>query len=115
MRWLIDEMLPPAIATELEALGHDAVSVREAELVETADEVIYGVAVDAQRVVVTENFADFARLVETRAANDERCVPVVFVRKRSFPRGRGLARHLAGHLHKWAVDNPDPYPGLHWP
>ena len=108
-------MLPPATASDLNALGHDAVNVRDVGLVETDDEVIYGMAVDARRVIVTENFADFARLVETRAANEEPCVRVVFVRKRSFPRERGLARHLASHLHKWALDNPDPYRGLHWP
>jgi hypothetical protein len=37
------------------------------------------------------------------------------VRKRNFPRGGGLARHLAAHLHKWAMDDEDPYPGVHWP
>lgn len=115
MRWLIDEMLPQATATELGALGHDAVSVIDAGLTETGDVVIYQQAVDEHRVVVTENFADFSRIVEARFGRGEPCVPVVFVRKRSFPRGGALAHHLARHLDRWSADNPDPYPGPHWP
>lgn len=115
MRWLIDEMLAPAVASELRDLDHDAVSVIDAGLIATDDAEIYGVAVDQERVVVTENFADFATIVEQRLARDEPCVPVVFVRKRDFARGGGLARHLARHLDRWATDNPHPYHGLHWP
>lgn len=115
MRWLIDEMLPPATATELVALGHDAVSVFALDLTETADDVIYQAAVDAGRIVVTENFADFAKLTEARVGAGETTVPVVFVRKRDFPRRGALAVHLARHLHRWATENPDPYPGVHWP
>ena len=115
MKWLIDEMLPAATAEELNALGHDAVSVHDAALTETPDDVVYAVAVEQERVLVTENFADFARLLELRVASGEPCVPVVFVRKRNFPRGGGLARHLAAHLHKWAMDDEDPYPGVHRP
>ena len=115
MRWLIDEMLPPETATELSALGHDAISVAEANLTATADEIIYRTAIDESRIMVTENFVDFAKLLEARRARDEPCVPVVFVRKRDFPRGGGLAAHLARHLDQWAAENPDPYPGAHWP
>jgi predicted nuclease of predicted toxin-antitoxin system len=115
VRWLIDEMLPPTTATELLALGHDASGARELNLAETADELILDVAVAELRVLVTENFSDFARLVEQRHARELPCVPVVFVRKRDFPRRGALASHLARHLHRWAEANPDPYPGVHWP
>lgn len=108
-------MLPPATATELCALGHDALSVMGADLTETADEVVYGAAIEQDRTMVTENFADFAVIVEARLAREEPCVPVVFVRKRDFPRGGGLAAHLARHLDRWAKANPTPYTGLHWP
>jgi hypothetical protein len=115
VRWLVDEMLPPTTATELNALGHDAISVRDAELNETADAVIYQAAVDQARVVVTENSADFAAIVEQRVACDDVCVPVLFVRRRNFARGGGLASDLARYLDAWASDNSDPYPGIHWP
>jgi predicted nuclease of predicted toxin-antitoxin system len=115
VRWLVDEMLPPSTATELVALGHDAVGARAAGLGEAPDEQVYDLAVREGRVVVTENFADYARLVEARVAAEQPCVPVVFVRKRNHPRGGGLGKHLAARLDAWAADNPDPYPGLHWP
>ncbi|MGH9185113.1 MAG: hypothetical protein ACRD0U_04750, partial [Acidimicrobiales bacterium] len=74
----------------------------------------YRVAVDQQRAVVTENFGDFAILVDQRLGRDAPSVPVVFVRKRDFPREGALASHLARHLNDWAEQNPEPY-RPHWP
>jgi hypothetical protein len=99
----------------LNARGHDAVSIAGPVLAASSDEFVYRLAVDEQRVVVTENFADFAKITEQRMASDEPCIPVVFVRKRDLPRGGGLAAHLAEHLDRWAAKNPEPYPGPHWP
>ena len=65
--------------------------------------------------MVTENFADPSVIVTQRLARDELCVPLVFVRKKDYPRGGALAAHLARHLHRWALDHPEPYPGPHWP
>ena len=115
MKWLIDEMLPPAIAAGLRALGHDAVSVYDAGLTEIADAVIFATAVAEGRVVVTENFADFAALLERAVSSDQPTVPVVFVRKSDFCKGSGLARHVVEHLDRWSEANPDPYLGPHWP
>lgn len=114
MKWLIDEMLPPATVGELDALGHDALSAAAAGLAGTDDDALYAEAVAQGRIVVTENASDFAALVARRLANEQQCVPVVMVRKADHRRG-GLAHHLARHLHRWAADNPDPYPGPHWP
>lgn len=108
-------MLPPATAVELNDLGHEALSVVEVGLAETDDAVVCAGAVERDCVMVTENFADFAALVGQRLANEEACVAVVFVRKRDYPRGGALPAHLARRLHQWASENPDPYPGLHWP
>jgi len=115
VKWLLDEMLPPDAAVELQRLGHDACSVRDVGLGGASDDIVYDYAVSEQRAVVTENFGDFARLVEQRQARDEPSVPVVFVRKRDLRRGGALAGHLARHLHDWAMSNPEPYPGVHWP
>ena len=114
MRWLVDEMLPPATAERLNQLGHDAVSVHDVGLAGADDDDVFGYAVANQRVVVTENFADYAVILEQRQSRDEPCVPVVFVRKSAFPRG-ALAAHLAEHLDAWATQNADPYMGAHWP
>ena len=115
MRWLLDEMLLPATADELNALGHDAIGVAASGLAETDDATIYAAAVDQGGTMVTENFADFGVIVTQRLAGEEPCVPLVFVRKNDFPRGSALASHLARHLHRRATDNTDPYPGPHWP
>ena len=65
--------------------------------------------------MVTENFADYGALITERLAAEEPYVPLVLVRKHDYPRGGALASHLAHRLHQWATDNPDPYPGPHWP
>ncbi|MDZ7734264.1 MAG: DUF5615 family PIN-like protein [Acidimicrobiia bacterium] len=115
MRWLLDEMLPRDAAEELVRLGHDAVSVVDVGLAGADDEAVFDLAVAQQRVVVTENFADYATLLEQRQRHDEPCVPVVFVRKTAFPTRGALPSQLATHLHRWAEENPEPYEGFHWP
>ena len=115
MRWLLDEMLPRTLAQRLTELDHDAVSVHGVEMAGAPDEDVFEFAVVQDRLIVTENFADFVRLLEVRQSSNAPCVPVVFVRKSNSPRGGGLATHLAKHLDKWARDHRDPYVGAHWP
>ncbi len=115
MKWLVGEMFPATVAQALRDKGHDAVAVFELEMQGAPDDEVFERAVKENRVVVTENFADFAALVEGRQADDDPCAAVVFVRKSSFPAGGSLPVHLAEHLDQWAEANPDPYEGLHWP
>jgi len=111
----LDEILPRAVAQRLNDLGHDALSAHDAELAGAGDDDVFEFAVVQDRVIVTENFADFVRLLEVRRSSDAPCVPVVFVRKSNSPKGGGLAMHLAKHLDKWAHGHQDPYIGAHWP
>lgn len=115
MRWLIDEMLPPATAAELIRRGHDAVHVNDLGLAGHGDPVVFDAAAADRRIVVTENFADYATLLEQRLRKDQPCVPVVFVRKADLPRRGALAAHLADRLDAWATAHPEPYLGAHWP
>jgi predicted nuclease of predicted toxin-antitoxin system len=115
VKWLLDEMLPPEAAEELNRRGHDAVSVAGLGLAGQPDLVVFDTAVAHNRVVVTENVGDYAILLDQRLRGNEPAVPVVFVRKADLP-GRGaLPVHLAERLHTWADANPDPYVGPHWP
>jgi len=115
VRWLIDEMLPPATASELQRRGHDALSVADLGLIGQPDPAVFDCAVTQQRIIVTENFRDYAVLLEQRLRNNEPCVSVIFVRKADLsPRG-ALPARLAARLHAWAEANPDPYLGPHWP
>ena len=66
MRWLLDEMLPRTLAQRLTKLDHDALSVHDLELVGASDNDVFDFAVLQERLIVTENFADFARLLDER-------------------------------------------------
>ncbi len=111
----MDEMLPRALAEQLNRRGHDSVSVFDVDLAGAGDNEVFDRAVDEERVIVTENFGDYSLLLEARLRSEEPRVPVVFVRKARFPTSGALAVHLAEHLHRWAVANPHPYIGPHRP
>jgi predicted nuclease of predicted toxin-antitoxin system len=114
VRWLLDEMLPPLAAAELVSKGHDAVSVIDLGMAGVEDTDIFDRAVLENRVLVTENFGDFAMLVAQRLSREERCVPVVFVRRENLPKRGALAVQLALLLDRWATVNREPYVGIHW-
>lgn len=115
MRFLVDEMFGPDVASRLGALGHDAVHVRDLGLGGAPDEDVLARAVAEERVVVTENAADFVALLERRTAMGMPLTPVVVALKRHLPRSAGaLAPALAEKLARWADDRPDPYRHAHW-
>lgn len=108
-------MLPPATADELDRLGHDAVSVLRIEMGAADDGTAFEHSVTERRVVVTENFADFAALLTDRQNRGEPSTPVVFVRRDSLPSRGALASRVARKLDDWARANPEPFVGLYWP
>lgn len=99
-------MLPRAVAEQLNGRGHDAVSVYDIDLAGADDTDVFSRAMAEDRVVVTENFADYSLLLSHRLRTDEPCVPVVFVHKPDFPPGGALGVHLADHLHAWQLRTP---------
>jgi predicted nuclease of predicted toxin-antitoxin system len=115
VRWLLDAVLPPATADELYRLGHDAVSVLRMEIGAADDATVFERAVTDNRVIVTENFADFAALLADRQNRGQPSTPVVFVRREHLPRRGAPAGHLARKLDEWARANPDPFVGVYWP
>jgi predicted nuclease of predicted toxin-antitoxin system len=114
MKWLLDEMLPRATCQWLGKRGHDALSVHDAGLAGQEDDRVFDFAVRERRIIVTENFSDYAILLEERIRRETGCVPVVFIRKSDLPRRGALATHLGRRLHDWASKNPSPYVGPHW-
>ena len=115
MRWLFDEMSPEACTQRLSALGHDAISVREIGLRGCSDAEVLSVAIDQDRILVTENFGDFSVLLEQSLSRDDPCIPIVFVHRTHFPRPGAMPGKVASLLHTWAGNNPVPYVGPHWP
>jgi predicted nuclease of predicted toxin-antitoxin system len=90
VRLLLDEMFPPTVAEQLRARGHDAVSVHDTtvRLKGLSDPELFEAAMALDRVMVTENAADFWRL-ETEALADHRPTPrFIFTTNRQFPRGK---------------------------
>ncbi|MGH8998142.1 MAG: DUF5615 family PIN-like protein [Acidimicrobiia bacterium] len=104
MRFLIDEMFPPAVCERLAAAGHD-VHVRDRGVDARPDPEVAAVARTERRALVTENVKDFAR---------ERDLVVVCVLKSRLA-SKAMAEHLAVLVSRWADANPQPYVGLHWP
>ncbi len=104
MKFLVDGMLPPAVADLLNASGHDAVTPADLGAHSLPDDVLVRLATAEARVIVTENASDFARVATC---------PVLFVRKSWWPTG-ALAEGLARSLDRWATAHPDPGPWPHW-
>lgn len=87
MRFLLDEMFPPAAARLLrDRHDHDAVHVTEVGLGATGDRDVADWARAQDRAIVTENVIDFA---------EERDVVLVFVHKRGLPSGGAQAAAMA--------------------
>lgn len=104
-RLVLDEMYPPAAAEPLRERGIDALAVKEsAELSGLGDRELLAFAAADQRVLVTENVADFAVLART-----EEHVGIVFCHPRRFPRDRDHIPRLVTALEALSKSAP---PGL---
>jgi hypothetical protein len=104
VRFLIDAMFPPQVAEWLNAAGHDAVTPAQLGADNLPDEVLIQLATAEQRVIVTENAADFAHVTT--------CV-VLFLLKSWWP-VKALGPRLAEALDRWAAAHPDPGAWPHW-
>lgn len=99
--------VPPQAARLLrKELGHDALHVGERGLRGTDDREVAAYGRSEQRAVVTENVADFAT---------EANLVLVCVLKVRLPIWGAQASVLAQLLDRWALANPEPYVGHHWP
>lgn len=115
MKFLVDEMFGPDVVDRLRSAGHDAVGVRDLGLASKDDAAVLARAVRDDRVLVTENAADFVPLLDERAGAGEALTPVLVALKRHLPRGAGaMSNALASRLDKWSTANPEPYLHVHW-
>ena len=106
-RFLLDEMFPAQAAALLrEDHDHDALHVTEVGLGGVDDAAVAAAARSERWVVVTENVADFAA---------EHDLVLVFILKERLPSDSAQAAALADVLQRWALANPQPYVGPHWP
>ena len=105
-----EELLEQALVHSFEQAGDERFG---AEVGSGGAVEILAAAIDATRVIVTENIGDFARLLDGRALRGEPATPVVFVR-RGRASGGTVAGRLARALDAWARTNPEPWVGPHW-
>lgn len=61
--FFIDECVSPTLAHHLNELGHDAVHPRDRSRLREPDHVVFARALEEDRIIVTENEADFRRLL----------------------------------------------------
>jgi predicted nuclease of predicted toxin-antitoxin system len=90
LRLLLDEMYAPAVAAELRARGHDAISPHDAgqrHLVGASDADVLAAARHEGRVLVTENVRDFRPLESALLAEGSHHAGLVYTSNRQFPRG----------------------------
>ena len=104
MRFLIDAMLPPDICTMLRERGHDAVTPTDLGAHNLPDDTLIEHAGAEDRVIVTENAADFAPTTS--------CA-VLLIRKAWWP-SKCMATPLADSVDRWASDHPEPGHWAHW-
>ena len=109
MRLLLDEMYPRRLAEQLRTEGHDAVAVVELpDLVGREDAEVARWAGENDRVLVTENAADFASMDIVEHAG------LLLVPARRWPRTSSGQPRLLTALRAWLqaqVDRKDSDPG----
>jgi predicted nuclease of predicted toxin-antitoxin system len=95
---LLDEMFSPVIAERLRARGVDCVAVAGDVLASQDDPVIADAALDAARVLVTNNVVDFEQLRRQRAASGDPMPLLVYTSDATFPRDRQFIGRLVDAL-----------------
>ncbi|HTU75676.1 MAG TPA: DUF5615 family PIN-like protein [Trebonia sp.] len=101
---LLDEMFSPAIAADLEARGVDARAVAADPLLRALSDLeIFEAALLENRVIVTNNVADFESLRRSREAFGGGVPGLIYTSDLRFPRARGFLSRLAAALEAAAV------------
>jgi len=116
VRLVVDEMYSPAVAEQLRARGHDAVAVGEvAGLAGASDAALLDWSRGNQRVLVTENAADFLPLHAAALQSGEPHAGIVFTSNSAFPRGRASTLGaLVKALDKLMRDAPNVEGDVRW-
>jgi predicted nuclease of predicted toxin-antitoxin system len=112
LRFLLDEMYPPAVAEALRVRGHDAVGVVErAELRSMSDSDVFATAQRERRAVVTENVPDFVPIANDHDARGASHYGLVLVHPGNYPRGnRRTIGAMVTALDALASRHPDDDP-----
>ena len=89
MKLLLDELYAKQIAEDLREHGHDVVSAKERpDLEGVKDEELFSLMPAEQRAILTENWADYDRLMRVAADAGRTHYGVLFTTGRQLPRSR---------------------------
>jgi hypothetical protein len=87
VKLLLDELYSKQIAEQLRTSGHDVISVKErVDLEGLLDEQLFRLMPGEQRAILTENWADYDRLIRQSDAEGRTHYGVVFSSRRQLPR-----------------------------
>ena len=112
MRLLLDEMIGPRVAEALRQAGLDVVGVVErTDLRSLLDEAVLEFARRDDRIVVTRNISDFARLDHQWQAAGRQHRGLVMVGESGFPPSRNLVGAVVAALARAAEQGQLPGPG----
>lgn len=117
MRLLLDVHHSRFAADRLRQEGYDVLAAADdVRLAMLADEDLLHFAVAEQRALVTEDVADFNRIVRMWAATGEHHAGVVFTSPRRFHRGRtSYPEDLVAALRRFLADPPaEDRDWVHW-
>ena len=96
---LLDEMFSPAMAADLEARGVDARAVAADPVLRVLSDLeVFEAALRENRVVVTNNVADFESLRRAWEAAGREVPGLIYTSDVSFPRARAYFTRLAAAL-----------------
>jgi predicted nuclease of predicted toxin-antitoxin system len=86
LKLLLDEMYSPVLARDLRAAGVDVNTVAELGLAGSSDAEVFSASLAQDRVVLTENIADFARIFAEHLAAGHRHPGVLIALSSRFSR-----------------------------
>jgi hypothetical protein len=113
VRLLLDEHLSPIVARSLRDRGHDVIAVAErTDLRGAEDEAILLAAAAEDRVVVTADTEDFARLGASRLRDRHWHAGIILAPPGTFPRSRDGSGLLIRALDALLADRPDADPAI---
>lgn len=108
MRLLLDEHFSPEIARQLRSRDHDVISVKERDdLAGLPDAELLSSMASERRAIVTEDWADFSRLMAEAAATGAHHHGVLFTSRRRLPRERGAIGLAVRVLDEFLGRHPD--------
>lgn len=113
MRLALDEHLSPAIAAILVERGIDAIAIAaEEELAGSSDVVLLAIMARLDRVLVTADSDDFARLDHLLRRRGEFHAGLLFIPPARFDLRRGRQAPLAEALARFVAEHPAGIGGL---